>query len=596
LRACILIKFRQRRPPTNQQLPTPHQNRTSPLVPASSASRRKREYNSHTLKTPGEEEVRLPGHQRMSESESSIPDDDSSSREDDADDNANANDINADNADISSEFYRMVEEQAQQQQQRQQRSSSSTTTTSTSTTVSQLQKRNTFLERELEKLLDDIDRYEAKLDEAEDEINQLLFQKKKLRLTLDNVGFRRTEFEAIRQELDESRDTIVRQQQLLDEQELQIEEQDHVVRGLEERLLKLCKEKDDDDNDDDNDNHDNHDDEPQQLLLFKRISDGRKSAFEIASAKRDMQIAMLQAELEETRKSINNTTTTNATTNPADESSSASLPELQKALRRIDALEKEKEESNATIAVLKDSVKELQAKLKKSEASNKQLDEKISMSSEKSHEWKRRAEAAEKQLLVGGRGTGRPTGTANGKAEDDAAAAAADEGDDAPQALLLQSALARRQENAGGWGLGAVFGNAAGRLAESPLTNHKGGLFNNNTGIFSSGQNNIGAATAVTTSNGGDDSDMECIKQINRSLKEDNKQLRKDLEKLEKAHKKEQSFNQKLIVKLQRDNDKLNRKIDGKSPGRQRPSTNKASSSSSSSSNPRKAVSMGFGK
>jgi DNA repair exonuclease SbcCD ATPase subunit len=388
-------------------------------------------------------------------------------------------------------------------------------------------KRNAFLEGELEKLLDDIDRYEAKLDEAEVDIEQLLFQKKKLEFTLDNISFRRMQFESLKQDLDESRDKIVNQQQLLDEQDQQIEEQDQIIRGLEEEFK-------------------SHLTEPRQ----KRISEGRKSAYEIATAKKEMEIAMMQAELDQYKQNdvgglVN-----------GEKSKTASLPELQRALAMVDSLEKEKEEWNATIVVLKDSVKELQGKLKQSQKANKALDEKVSAASEKSHEWKRRAEAAEKRL--------------GGAVDSDDDAAAAEEGGDAPQALLLQSALARKKGNSSSWGLGAVFGGTSHRnitnLNAGNKTNTSGNTFFNNSaggGLFSSASSTLGASSASVATP--DDSDMECIKQINRSLKDDNKELRKDLEKLEKAHKKEQSFNQKLIFKLQKENEKLNRKLDGKS-------------------------------
>jgi septal ring factor EnvC (AmiA/AmiB activator) len=390
-------------------------------------------------------------------------------------------------------------------------------------------KRIAFLEGELEKLLDDIDRYEAKLDEAEVDIEQLLVQKKKLEFTLDNICFRRTQFESLKHDLDESRDKIVNQQQLLDEQGQQIEEQDQIIRDLEEEFK-------------------SHLTEPRQ----KRISEGRKSAYEIATAKKGMEIAMIQAELDQYKQNVGGLVN-------GEKSKTTSLPELQRALAVVDSLEKEKEEWNATIAVLKDSVTELQGKLKQSQKSNKALDEKVSAASEKSHEWKRLAEAAEKRL--------------GGAVDSDDDAAAAEEGGDAPQALLLQSALERKQGNTSSWGLGAVFGGTSHRninLNAGNKTNTSDNTFFNNSvggGLFSSASSTLGASSASVATP--DDSDMECnIKQINRSLKDDNKELRKDLEKLEKAHKKEHSFNQKLIFKLQqKENEKpnRNRKLDGKS-------------------------------
>jgi hypothetical protein len=59
-----------------------------------------------------------------------------------------------------------------------------------------------------------------------------------------------------------------------------------------------------------------------------------------------------------------------------------------------------------------------------------------------------------------------------------------------------------------------------------------------------------------------DPSDLQAIGEINKSLEEANKKLHQNMASLEKGHKKELKFNQKLIVKLQRDNDKLHEQID----------------------------------
>ena len=75
----------------------------------------------------------------------------------------------------------------------------------------------------------------------------------------------------------------------------------------------------------------------------------------------------------------------------------------------------------------------------------------------------------------------------------------------------------------------------------------------------------ISAHGSQDSSTGMLDDDLEAFKEINSKLKQANLKLQQELGQIEKNHRKEDVFNQKLIVKLQNDNEKLLKKLEEKS-------------------------------
>lgn len=383
--------------------------------------------------------------------------------------------------------------------------------TDVQSSLDEQRRENSLLTGELEKLLDDFDRYENKLERAYDEIEMLMFEKKKLSLKLVSIDSKKKENEALRSDFEEASNKVIEQQRKLDEQGQQLEEQDFLIRGLEEEVLdkKTAKRED----------------------REKRISGGRKSYHNSKDATRDMTIATLVAELDELKTR---------------DAKSAKSPELEKALEKIEKLDSEKEELEIEVSALKDSAKDLREKVKKFDENDVRPSAKASFCT---YEWKLRAETAEKKLESYKQG--------NSISSD-----AIETDDYSSQALLLQSVISRQKEkqNANLWGLGGMF--AAGKNATNEL------FARGKTEGGSTGGNMASTHTPLSTFSRGsnmviaDPSDLQAIGEINKSLEEANKKLHQNMALLEKGHKKESKFNQKLIVKLQRDNDKLHEKID----------------------------------
>jgi hypothetical protein len=67
------------------------------------------------------------------------------------------------------------------------------------------------------------------------------------------------------------------------------------------------------------------------------------------------------------------------------------------------------------------------------------------------------------------------------------------------------------------------------------------------------------------------------IKEINQKLKEANTKLQKEIASIKRDHNKEATFNQKLILKLQKDNEQFHKKLSPPgSPTRQTKNASKA--------------------
>jgi hypothetical protein len=385
--------------------------------------------------------------------------------------------------------------------------------------------RNAELEFELEKLLDDIDRFQYKLDKADDAIDELLLTNKKLKFKMDNLDSRKKEYDDSKLELEEAKSMTTDQQRIIDEQEKRIEDQDFLIRSLEHDLdQKIIAE---------------GGNKQEQRLSGSR----RKSYHESVLAKKDVIIASLQAEVEELQESIG--------------PEGAKKSELNEALEKTKTLEAEKEEMECDISCLKESLRESledsHKKTKEAELSESNLS---SFTSERTHAWKVRAEMAEL--------------TIESYSVDPENASLPEVTEDGPQALLLQSVISRRKEekNKNSWGLGGLW--ASGKHATDDI----GSIFTKtkvkkdtepkiltpNSGslsIFSGG--NHGVAD--------DPNDVEAIQEINQKLKEANMTLQKSFAQFKKGHRKEDVFNQKLIVKLQRDNEKLLKKLDEQQKG-----------------------------
>ena len=394
--------------------------------------------------------------------------------------------------------------------------------------------RNSFLEDELERLLDDIDAYEAKIDDAEEEIEQLLFEKKKLQLKLDNVGFRRNEIQLLQKELDDARSRIVNQQIILDEQEQIIEEQDYIIAGYEADFQKIGAGTTFTGVDDDNgETRGATAKQEKNQEREQRTSKIRKSQLQISSVKKAMEGAALQLDFDF---------------------------DDDDAQDKIQMLEKQKEDNTTRIAMLEDCVKELQEKAKEAEQVNESLVAKVSKSSEQCHEWKRRAEVAEQRLV-------KSMGVGLSDIDEENEDLYSDNNNDA-QGLLLQSAVSRNKEkknNNSSWGF--LFGQKKSSRRPQPIINKQTsvGFFDNDGAGRASSMMSVTSSISTNQSGDPDDSDFSAMQQVNKTLKENNKELRQNLEQIEKAHKREQSFNQKLIVKLQKENDKLSKKFGVKS-------------------------------
>lgn len=360
--------------------------------------------------------------------------------------------------------------------------------------------RNSELEFELEKLLDDIDRFQDKLDKADDAVDELLLENKKMKITVGNLGSKKEEFEKSRREFEGFGSKITEQQRTIDNQEQRLEEQDFLIRTLEHEVDKYSKQESSD--------------------KKERLSAGRKSYHMSAAAKKDATIAALQAQIEELQEAMG--------------PSGAKRSEVDEALQKIAKLETVKEELECDNKCLKESLEELRKAMKKAKLIESKLSSMANLSSGKPPSWKLRKETAALKLQTY-------------REEPDISSTPV-----APQALLLQSAIARQDRKTNTWGFGALWG---GKNTEEDV----GALFKD------SRNNGANDTRPLSSSKGAMDEDFQAVKEINRRLKEANVALQASYAKLEKEHKKEDHFNQKLIIKLQKDNEKLLKKIEGPS-------------------------------
>jgi hypothetical protein len=380
--------------------------------------------------------------------------------------------------------------------------------------------RNAELESELEKLLDDVDRFQYKLDKADDAIDELLLENKKLKFKVDNQVSRKKEYDDSKLELEEVRSKTTDQQRIIYEEEQCIEEQDFLIRSLEHDLDQKIKEE--------GGNSREH-----------RLSAGRKSYHGSVLAKKDATIASLQAEMEGLQESMG--------------------PEGAKkleneALQKIEKLEAEKEEMECDISCLKESHKDLNKKMKQAELKESTLSSKSNLTSERA--WKRKAEMLAELRVQ------------SYIMDPENSSELPEVPEDAPQALLLQSAITRKKQEKhnNSWGLVGIW------ASRKHATDDFGAMFTKGSTKVKKDTGHASLTTngdSVSMFSGGnhgvtdDPNDVEAIKEINQKLKEANRTLQKSFAHLEKGRRKEDVFNQKLIVKLQRDNEKLLKKLDG---------------------------------
>ena len=264
------------------------------------------------------------------------------------------------------------------------------------------QSKNAELEVELGKLLDDIDRFQLKLDRAEDEIDDLLLERKKLVYQLEDIKFKADDFYKMKLELEENRSKVTQQQIQIDDQEQTIEEQDFLIRCLEEELDQKTQQA-----------------ESAPQLRESRVSKGRKSYRQSADARKDATISLLQAEIEELKDAAG--------------PDGVKKSDLDDAVGKVKTLELEKGELELEVKCLKEALKESQDKMKQAESAEFKLNSKFNHTAERTHEWKMRAEMAEKKL------ESYRVDTVNKEGEGEEKPQVGD----APQALLLQSVITR---------------------------------------------------------------------------------------------------------------------------------------------------------
>jgi DNA repair exonuclease SbcCD ATPase subunit len=261
-----------------------------------------------------------------------------------------------------------------------------------------------ILKDEIKPLLDDIDRLEEKLKFADEDIEELLFELKKLQLKLDSHIFKKKEYEAVRKEAGDLRSKVSEQEEIIEEQLKQLDEQEYLLYSLEKELdgktLKSAE------------------------FRSQRIDEGRKSYHDGKMELKDKAISKLKNAVELLRE---------------EQKKEKESARLAAAYERIEIIETQLEDLQHEIKALRETTRK---------------ENKIHTKSKyAAHEWKLRAEAAEKKLAELGSTSSKVSslGTYVSKGDPLGGSESSDQG------LLLQGVIANKIMKQG-WSLGGLFG------------------------------------------------------------------------------------------------------------------------------------------
>lgn len=256
--------------------------------------------------------------------------------------------------------------------------------------------RNKRLNDEINHLLDDMDRLEERLKLSDDDIDQLLFERKKLQLKLDSYAFKKKDFEAVRNQIEMLRIKVSEQEKILDDQQRHIDQQDYLIHSLETELDEK-KEK-------------------STESRSQRIDDGIKKYHDSKMEMKEKAILKLKHAVD--------------------------LLQEKKASERENT---KLAAANETIEMLEAKVEDLQLELKAMQETKRKENQILTKSTYAAHEWRQRAESAERKLAEYGKNID------DNQINDF-------KGGESDQGLLLQGVMAKKEKMKNGWGLGGIFG------------------------------------------------------------------------------------------------------------------------------------------
>jgi hypothetical protein len=363
-------------------------------------------------------------------------------------------------------------------------------------------KRIASLEMAVDTQLDNQDALEVKLEAADEEIDKM---ETEMKLLDEEIGVLKTKNEELMdlcEELDEARRVQDDLQITIDEQVLLLDEKERKIKTLEQEMGE-------------------HSDLLQKVESLTQENVGMQGKLKseqleigVRLAKKEDAIAFLQKEIAELKKDSGSHVSGEFTAlskelKQCQKQIALARDDLEDAQRRIGCLEEENEDLQLANGTLKGELKTLESGSSAFATKAEEMQEKISHWTEKTFEWKLRAETAEKKLETAQSGAG------------------SDSEDGGPQALFLQAAMERKR--------------ASVTTAQNKPAN-KWALFRNSRNL--------------------DDKSSECnpedsltkIECRNEILEDQIAKLQSDMVKLQTAYKEESYTNTKKLEELQNEN------------------------------------------
>jgi hypothetical protein len=366
--------------------------------------------------------------------------------------------------------------------------------------VEENKKRIASLEKAVETQLDNQDALEVKLEAADEEIDKMETEMKLLDEEIVVLKTRKEELTDLSGELDEVRRVQDDLQMTVDEQVLLLDERERKIKTLEQEMGE-------------------HSDFLQKIETLTQENVGLQGKLKseqleigVRLSKKSDAIASLQKEMALMKKDSDSHVSGDFTVmskelKQCQKQISLARDDLEDAQRRIGFLEEENEDLQAANGKLKGELKTLERSASESGTKAEEMQALIAHWTEKTFEWKLRAETAEKKLETAPAGTG------------------SDSEEEAPQALFLQAAMDKKR---------------AGGSTPQNKQGTKWAMFRRPSDDKSSEFNSEDALIK--------------IEHRNEILEEQIAKLQSDMVKLQTAYKEESYTNTKKLEQLQSDN------------------------------------------
>jgi chromosome segregation ATPase len=349
------------------------------------------------------------------------------------------------------------------------------------------------LEDAVERSLDEQDRLMDRLDKAEDDYEKLVIEAKDLEAKLDDSEGGSGDTEKLRDELKETKKSLV-------DKDREIEAQKHRIEHLEKDLKDTAAV-----------NKIQVDELEGEKKALEGKLKGERLAAQSKMTKKDDTMGTLQKELSEYKNNVDiqDMALVKAGLESAQTELDMARSDVERSERMVGKLKGEKEDMLERNSALNEQIKVLHRNVQELSAKTKDLGDKVLQWTEKTYEWKTRAEKAEKQVQ---------------QADETYMSDSGDEAlvDEAPQGMFLQSVMDKK--------------------ANAKIKS-RWNLFSRDG---AEGEDTSGEAIRIKT-----------LEERNIALEAAISELRIEVVKMKTAHRGELHSSQKMVAQLQGENDAL---------------------------------------